>query len=331
MSAADAELQALPQALALFERFEAEGLRYSSFKSNEHLLDGLAGLTDLDLLADPSQASLAERLLLESGFKRFNSGFSSRYPTMQDHLGFDPESGKLIHVHLHFSLILGAKHEKGHQLPFVGEYLRTSRVDEATGVRIADPNYEMLLLLVRYALKQRWRDYLLRPTRRAGFVGNAAEEFAWLQERLDAEKLGRITTEHLGESAGALIPELIREVPSRAQLRRLRRAAAPALRRARTYPKLTALGLRYGREAIWWLSGVNKRTLGLPLGMRRTSASGGRVIAILGPDGSGKSTVSAELRKWLAWKVDVVSIYLGSGDGSTSLLRWPLRATHRSR
>jgi hypothetical protein len=45
----------------------------------------------------------------------------------------------------------------------------------------------------------------------------------------------------------------------------------------------------------------------------------------LGCDGSGKSTHAKTIAQWLSWKVDVVPIYLGSGDGHNSLLRWPLK------
>jgi hypothetical protein len=35
--------------------------------------------------------------------------------------------------------------------------------DDDTGVYVAHPRHELLLLLVRYALKLRWRNYLLEP------------------------------------------------------------------------------------------------------------------------------------------------------------------------
>jgi thymidylate kinase len=51
----------------------------------------------------------------------------------------------------------------------------------------------------------------------------------------------------------------------------------------------------------------------------------------MGPDGSGKSSVASDLRRWLGWKLDVHAVYFGSGDGPSSLLRWPLKAALRLR
>lgn len=58
-----------------------------------------------------------------------------------------------------------------------------------------------------------------------------------------------------------------------------------------------------------WLV-VNKR-------LKRT----GLVIAVIGCDGSGKSTVVEEISNWLSWKFEVKKIYLGSGDGYCSVYK----------
>jgi ABC-type hemin transport system ATPase subunit len=63
------------------------------------------------------------------------------------------------------------------------------------------------------------------------------------------------------------------------------------------------------------LGGVNRRLLQLPVPLRRTHPAGGRIIAFLGPDGSGKSTLVQEIRRWLAWKLDIYPLYFGSGAG----------------
>jgi thymidylate kinase len=72
--------------------------------------------------------------------------------------------------------------------------------------------------------------------------------------------------------------------------------------------------------------------LRLPVAARRRNPAGGVVVAFLGPDGCGKSTLARETRQWLGWKLDVHSVYFGSGDGPVSLQRWPLklmRGLHR--
>jgi thymidylate kinase len=51
------------------------------------------------------------------------------------------------------------------------------------------------------------------------------------------------------------------------------------------------------------------------------------MVAIIGVDGSGKSTSVATMRAWLGAKIDVVPIYFGTGDGRPSLLLRPFKLT----
>jgi len=63
-------------------------------------------------------------------------------------------------------------------------------------------------------------------------------------------------------------------------------------------------------------------------------AAGGRAIALVGADGSGKSTVTRELTEWLGWKLQVRTYYMGSKEPSAAS-RWSylafraLRRGHR--
>lgn len=49
------------------------------------------------------------------------------------------------------------------------------------------------------------------------------------------------------------------------------------------------------------------------------------MVAVIGVDGSGKSTVVATIRAWLGQEIDVVPIYFGTGGGRPSLILWPFK------
>ncbi|MCP4247047.1 MAG: hypothetical protein GY778_08350, partial [bacterium] len=53
------------------------------------------------------------------------------------------------------------------------------------------------------------------------------------------------------------------------------------------------------------------------------------VIAVVGTQGAGKSTITTALTEWLAPKTDVLPIYFGSGDGPSSVIRWPMTVAKR--
>jgi thymidylate kinase len=56
---------------------------------------------------------------------------------------------------------------------------------------------------------------------------------------------------------------------------------------------------------------------------------GGLLIALVGADGSGKSSLAKRVVTWLRWKLDARVIYFGSGDGPSSFLRLPFRQVLR--
>jgi len=55
----------------------------------------------------------------------------------------------------------------------------------------------------------------------------------------------------------------------------------------------------------------------------------GRIVAVVGADGSGKSTLSRTLAASFGDRREVVHLYLGSGDGPSSWVRWPLKRIKR--
>src|SRR5207237_147389 len=87
--------------------------------------------------------------------------------------------------------------------------------------------------------------------------------------------------------------------------------------------------LRWTREwrARW--GRARRRLLGSSQALRFGSPRGGLVIALLGADGSGKSTLTKALQAWLGWKLEVLPLYLGFGDGPVSPTRRPLQVLKR--
>ena len=145
-----------------FEHLNQENLRYCHWKSNEHLGAALAGRTDLDLLVAPEERARLDAILAALGFKRVDSPPERRFQGMSDRLGFDRDSGRLAHLHLHEQLVVGGRWSKNLHLPIEG--LLLSDVVHIEGVRAPSPELELLLLTIRapqkvsrLRLARRWR------------------------------------------------------------------------------------------------------------------------------------------------------------------------------
>ncbi len=308
---------------------EGAGIRYCHWKSNEHLGASMSGLTDLDVLVERGRDGDLQQVLARTGFRRFQAAGLAGYPAVEDYLAVDPPTGRLVHLHLHYRLTLGQKYLKGHRLPWEEETLAMRRRDAEYGIHVAAPEIELLLLVVRDALKRRMRTVLADLSGRRGGPGDFHREFHWLVERADLDAVAELGERLIGprirDTLGRLLESGARAEDRRAFAARVR----PALRDCRTYGPVSATLHAAIREGVWLAGGLSRRRFRWPLALRRVSPRGGVVVAFLGSDGSGKSSLSADTIAWLGAKLDVVPIYFGSGDGPGSLLRAPMQLARR--
>ncbi len=313
---------------ALIAELDARGVRYCHWKSNDKLHEALHARTDLDLLVHRLDAATVESALWSLGFKRFPATSVRSYPSIDDYLGLDQASGDLVHVHLHYDLVVGENHLKGHRLDWTERVLERRVWDEENETWVTDPHDELMLLLVRSALKLRFRDRFLsivKKRRRSG----ASVEFEWLCARVTHDRVVAEMKEYFGEAAAVAASRLLERGFSDQRLRQLRRAIVARLALSRRFTRGAGAVRRFGREVVWLFAGVSRRLRKSFVLSSRRCVTGGLLVAVIGVDGSGKSTVIAQVTKWLSKKADVMRVYMGSGQGASSLLRMPLVIARR--
>lgn len=327
--AKDANAATRPEALAvirgLLDRWHAAGLRYCHWKSNEHVDAAVLGLTDLDILVDSGRSDDLHRTLAESGFRRFQATALTAYPAVEDYLAVDAATGRLVHLHLHHRLTLGQKHLKGYRLPWDEEVLSTRQFDPLHGIYVSAPETELLLLVVRDALKLRLRSRLTFWLGRSQENNDFQREFADLVGRCDHEAIISLGTRLIGPQVVPSLRRLLENGARTADRFAFDAVARPALNGHRTLGRLAAAILMPIREGFWVLGGLSRRHFHWALPLRRVSPRGGAIVVFLGSDGAGKSSLSADTAKWLGQKLDVLPVYFGSGDGPSSLVRMPLQ------
>lgn len=294
-----------------FVRLDEAHIPYCHWKSNEHLRAGLNGDTDLDVIVDREHRQEVEQGLHSAGFKRFRTAPFHSHPATEDYLGFDEETGELVHIHLHYRLILGGELKQYH-VPWADRILETRKRDEETGVYVCDPNVEMVLLLIRYALKLERRDYMRE------FVGGSypgrdiRREYDWLQERTDDQQVKRHATDLIGSESVEFVEALLDGLTIW-KFRALREVVIAEFQIYRSFSRTGSWVQRRRRRFLkkfrWYY-----RDFARPNLFRRTIPSGGLIVAFVGPDGSGKSTTSSAISDWLSWKLDVYQLYMGSND-----------------
>ncbi len=322
---------ALESVRRLFEAFALNNLRYCHWKSNLRLEHGMLGRTDMDLLFDPSQADLLRRVLAEQDIKRVLAPPGKRYPGIEDYLGFDHETGRLFHLHVHYRLVLGEQFVKNYHLPLEEQFL-SSTVSVGGWVNIPTPELELSILCLRALLKYRDRDALkdVLSIRSSGLPDHILNELGWLSRQTDMDELTRVLSDLSDLLPVTTILEFLETISTNPRdgwkLLSLRGQVRKALNRYQRQNRVTAVA-RYFREL--WRRQVLPR-FRPARGM--TLPNGGLTISLVGVDGSGKTTLSGQLEKWLGWRLDIHSHYLGSKKPSrlSSALYLAFRMARRS-
>lgn len=305
----------------MLDAFEENNIKYCHWKSNEHLEEALMGDTDLDVLFLPEQRTQIDSILNNCGLKRFRSTSLMQYNAIEDYIGFDKECAKIWHLHTHYRMTLGEKHLKGYTITPWTDKVINNRVLSDNGIYTSCPEDELILLLIRNAMKLRWRDF-------GSKIGkDDIKEFDWLLERIEKVKLKAHISQYVDEMVAEEILKLIEIRPiNKNQLLRLKKLLLRNLNSFTGYTKFSSWWTRSKREGYWFVGAVSRRCgLNACIPSRRVSPSGGCVVAFLGTDGAGKSTSIKYAKTEFGKKIDVKTVYLGSGDGSSSLIRKPMK------
>ncbi len=291
---------------ALFTALNTAGIAWCSWKSNQHLNAAVEAKTDLDLLFAKNSRDAAEVIFKNCGYKIFNTAWFRTFPGMLDAFSLDRASGNLIHAHCHFGLVLGEKYLKSFDVPWADEILEhRAEWENDKSAYVSDPADELVLLLLRESLKMRFGDTGPKPN----------PEFDWLKKRVSSRTLQERAMSLLSADCAAIMaelydlglqPESLRELQARAKhllvqngWRRMNTARAVPEQWARQFLSLKTQAL--ARYNVLW-----------PYLRRRRSIPGhGLIIAVLGADGSGKSTVVRTVTSGWRGKIDISRIYFG--------------------
>ncbi len=144
----------------------------------------------------------------------------------------------------------------------------------------------------------------------------------WCHE-LDRNEVHRRATELLGAALTESVADtLCRGDPPSTELRRRLLAQLGPYRRTGRLQGSLRLCVR---SLLFLGRSLNKRFIHSPRPWSRRILGGGAVVAIVGVDGSGKSTLVGALRDWAGTEIDVLPLYFGTGEGRPGLLLLPLK------
>ena len=315
----------------LIERFNDDGVVWCHWKSNRDLAESMDGSTDLDLLVDATNFDVVHEILASLGFRRGQVAGSRVDIGLEDFLGECEATGNLVHIHTHWRLVSGEAHYKRFRIPVERLILSSRQPGEIEGTWVTHPAAETVLLAIRTGLKLRWRDRLGLLVGHKTGIADIGDELDWLVQHSSLDQIREFADKMLGPTAATAAVGLATSGPSTKRLLKLRRAVQAdfALQTSLRGPRARAE--RWHREFIWLQRGIARHYFPRPVLLGRGTPAGGLLVAVIGSDGSGKSTVVKGLHKWFSLKVDTLPAYFGSGDGNNSLILKPFKLVLKRR
>lgn len=292
-----------------FEYINIHNIRYCHWKSNSHLDKALEGRTDLDLLVHKEDKRKFNDALNKFDIKKINSPPEKRFPGLYDYLGFDQVTGKFIHLHVHYQLILGQKYIKNHHLPLECFFFNNLVLNEKN-IQIPIPELELFILIIRYCMKFDIVSFLHYIRKRQLFPIDIKNEIKLLINQNNITDFRRIIKEsNLKISENKLmsfINDFEKNTLNIKKVLKLRKYIFLKLKRFQRESGVRN-NLKFLLINIVKFPYINK----LFDHKKKTIGQKGKIYALVGADGSGKSTLIKDIKNWLAWKIEVKTIYLG--------------------
>jgi thymidylate kinase len=291
-----------PLVRRLAETLESELIPYCLWKGAATLERALTGERDLDLLVPAEAWERACAALEGLGFRGARERFGPNSRGMAHFYGWDPGLERLLHVHLHDRVFTGENLVNSHSLPLERVLLQgAARVD---GLRVAPPAAEALLTVLKHAI--RW-----------GSLPDVLESLMRRGEQVAPQRLLR------DEVLVAAVPLLRDHCPAVDE--ETFHACAAALRAGHGRLRRWMIARRVRRDLRPWANyGAAARALAYTGVLRRrllrvwhgnrkdkVLRGGGAVVAFVGPDAAGKSTLVAETCRWLDQAFAVRAIHSG--------------------
>lgn len=298
----------------LIEELNGNGIRYCHWKSNLSLAESLSGQTDIDLLIHRQDGSSFRTILSQLCFRPATTRKGESFPSVEHYFALDEESGILIHVHAYYRVITGESLTKNYRFPIEEMLLQNTRQEDI--IRVPAKSAELIVFTLRIMLKH---TSLVELIMLARYWQQVKREVKWLLETDPIDETLDLINCWLPSLDDNLFSECVAAL----------NAPAPLFRRIILGHRLRSQLRLYARRSPIraWLIGVRKFT---GMFFRRLTRSpkeliprsGGAVIAFVGPEATGKSTLLDEIRGWLGEHFAVEQIHAGKPK-STLLTVFP--------
>jgi energy-coupling factor transporter ATP-binding protein EcfA2 len=278
----------------MIDAFAEAEIQYCHWKSNRNLENALQGNEDLDILGRRSDAARIAPILARLDLKPARSGLDRIFPGIEDYYGLDERSLHIVHLQLHYQLVLGEPLIKNYHFP-IEHVMLEDRIDDGA-MPVPQPRCELAVYVLRTLLKVRVH-HLLRRSGVEILRKEARKEIPFLLDGTTVREAAAFTSANfpgVDEQLYSSALTALWEGASTSKLLSLKRRVAREISDCRRRPGARAFAALLVRRANISIGRIRSGVM-----PRRHPMAGGLLIAITGADGSGKSTAVEALKTLL--------------------------------
>jgi thymidylate kinase len=298
----------------LCRELNAQKINYCHWKSNTAIDRSASGENDLDLLVSRQDGQRFIEMLIKLGFIEACSSKLEKLPGVRDFYGYDEKGDRIVHVHAHFQLVLGHDFSKNYRIPIEGPYLESATLKGL--FRIPAPEYELAILVLRMVIKHSTLDTILM--RHGALSSSERHELEDLQGQTTAAAAVAVFERTLPCIDSDLFKVCLNALqPGCSFWKRISagRKLQQRLKSCARRPQIADLSLKFTQRVILPI----KSRLHLPDSKKRM-ANGGLLLAVVGGDGSGKTTAINGLYQRLSEEFEIVKFHMGKPAWSISTI-----------
>ena len=137
----------------LIDSLNAAQIRWVVWKGTNHYLDGFNGIGDADILIKEADKFKATEILKTNGFIKYTSPWPFSFDDIEDWLGFDTITGKLVHIHLHYHMRIGEPYVNENYISF-DDIVFDNAVQTEENIFIQCPAIDFLISCIRINYSQ---------------------------------------------------------------------------------------------------------------------------------------------------------------------------------
>jgi thymidylate kinase len=295
---------------SLCKALKDEKINYCHWKSNVAIDRSASGENDLDLLVSRADAQRFIGILMQLDFKEAFLTKGGQLPGTRDYYGYDQKADRIIHAHVHFQLVLGHDLSKNYHIPIENPFLESAT--QGGLFRIPAPEFELAIFVVRMVLKHSTLDAIIMG--HGTLSASERRELEVLQSLTTLTKVAAVFDQHLPCVDNNLFEACLRSLQPGCSFWKRIVAGQQLQQKLRSCARRPLIGdtvLKFSQRII------------LPIQSRLHACEpkkhlikGGLLIAVVGGDGSGKTTVVNSLYARIFEEFEIAKFHMGKPSWS---------------